>query len=508
MDNKNEKTFSDLFLDAASDEKIEENKDKEITFDSFVAEVDTSKESGSLSFGDISSAVINDISSNEEGNISFNNIFENDLEAEEQESSLDSETEDVVEEVNPFMEEVNEEVSEIENPFIREVSEEQGSSLDNETEDVVEEVNPFMEDVNEEVSEIENPFTGEVVEEPDNILEEKEEVISEEVNPFMEEVNEEESEIENPFVGEVSEEQGSSLDNETEDVVEEVNPFMEEVNEEVSEIENPFIREVNEEQGSSLENSSDNVSSSPFFENDSFDEIDKNPMFSNSISLGEVSNTSSSVGKLNLSNTKHFNVKVVPKKEPLSKFIIGVISYSFFIWLLLIGVALLVYVLDIKLRAAKGDYSAPTFNAYVVLTGSMLPEIHVNDVVITKKTPAKELEVGDVITFASADSRFMGTIITHRIIKKNQDKEGNITFQTQGDNNNVADNALVPEANIFGRVILRIPKLGYLQEFLATDGGWIIVILIPCMAVISYDIVKIAKGVKNKKNKNVKLQSR
>ena len=385
MDNKNEKTFSDLFLDAASDEKIEENKDKEITFDSFVAEVDTSKESGSLSFGDISSAVINDISSNEEGNISFNNIFENDLEAEEQESSLD---------------------------------------------------------------------------------------------------------------------------NENEDVVEEVNPFMEEVNEEVSEIENPFIREVNEEQGSSLENSSDNVSSSPFFENDSFDEIDKNPMFSNSISLGEVSNTSSSVGKLNLSNTKHFNVKVVPKKEPLSKFIIGVISYSFFIWLLLIGVALLVYVLDIKLRAAKGDYSAPTFNAYVVLTGSMLPEIHVNDVVITKKTPAKELEVGDVITFASADSRFMGTIITHRIIKKNQDKEGNITFQTQGDNNNVADNALVPEANIFGRVILRIPKLGYLQEFLATDGGWIIVILIPCMAVISYDIVKIAKGVKNKKNKNVKLQSR
>ena len=467
MDNKNEKTFSDLFLDAASDEKIEENKDKEITFDSFVAEVDTSKESGSLSFGDISSAVINDISSNEEGNISFNNIFENDLEAEEQESSLDSETEDVVEEVNPFMEEVNEEVSEIENPFIREVSEEQGSSLDNETEDVVEEVNPFMEDVNEEVSEVENPFTGEDVEEPDNILEEKEEVISEEVNPFMEEVNEEESEIENPFVG-----------------------------------------EVNEEQGSSLENSSDNVSSSPFFENDSFDEIDKNPMFSNSISLGEVSNTSSSVGKLNLSNTKHFNVKVVPKKEPLSKFIIGVISYSFFIWLLLIGVALLVYVLDIKLRAAKGDYSAPTFNAYVVLTGSMLPEIHVNDVVITKKTPAKELEVGDVITFASADSRFMGTIITHRIIKKNQDKEGNITFQTQGDNNNVADNALVPEANIFGRVILRIPKLGYLQEFLATDGGWIIVILIPCMAVISYDIVKIAKGVKNKKNKNVKLQSR
>ena len=29
------------------------------------------------------------------------------------------------------------------------------------------------------------------------------------------------------------------------------------------------------------------------------------------------------------------------------------------------------------------------------------------------------LKEGDVITFASADSRFEGTIITHRIIKKN-----------------------------------------------------------------------------------------
>ena len=189
------------------------------------------------------------------------------------------------------------------------------------------------------------------------------------------------------------------------------------------------------------------------------------------------------------------------------KFILGVLSYALFIWLLLIGITLLVYVLDIKIRAAKGDYSSPTFNAYVVLTGSMLPEIQVYDVVITKKVDAKDLNEGDVITFASADSRFLGTIITHRIIKKNP-KTGTegYTFQTKGDNNNVADSALVPEDNIYGKVILKIPKLGYLQEFLASDGGWIIVILIPCLTVISYDIVKLAKGLKRKKYKNIKVQ--
>ena len=167
----------------------------------------------------------------------------------------------------------------------------------------------------------------------------------------------------------------------------------------------------------------------------------------------------------------------------------------------------MIYVLDTKIRAAKGDYSAPTFNAYVVLTGSMLPEIEVNDVVVTKKVDASTLKEGDVITFASADTRFQGTIITHRIIKKNPpDGTNGYTFQTRGDNNNVADSALVPENNIYGKVILKIPKLGYLQEFLASDGGWIIVILIPCLTVMSYDIVKLIKGLKRKKYKNIKVQ--
>lgn len=225
------------------------------------------------------------------------------------------------------------------------------------------------------------------------------------------------------------------------------------------------------------------------------------------INLVENENKNKVAKKIDLSSVKHYDVKIEKKKEPLLKFILGVISYAIFIWLLLVGVALLVYVLDIKIRAAKGDYSSPTFNAYVVLTGSMLPEIQVYDVVVTKKVDPSSLKVGDVITFASADSRFLNTIITHRIIKKEYDtKTKSYSFQTQGDNNNVADSALVPQNNIFGKVILKIPKLGYLQEFLASDGGWIIVILIPCLTVVSYDVVKLVKGLKKKKYKGITVQ--
>ena len=244
---------------------------------------------------------------------------------------------------------------------------------------------------------------------------------------------------------------------------------------------------------------------SPFFEG--VKTTDENPFFANKINLVEKQQFSNNDidEKVDLTNVQNFDVKIRKKKPNLLQAVLGVLSYALFIWLLLIGVALLVYVLDIKIRAAKGDTSPPKYGAYVVLTGSMLPEIQVYDVVITKKQKAEDLKEGDVITFASSDSRFAGTIITHRIIKKNySSKTKSYTFQTKGDNNNVADSALVTPNNIYGRVILKIPKLGYLRDFLASDGGWILVILFPCLAVVAYDVVKISKGLRKKKYKNLK----
>ena len=205
----------------------------------------------------------------------------------------------------------------------------------------------------------------------------------------------------------------------------------------------------------------------------------------------------------NYFGVRHYNVKVVKEKIKPFKFISSVISYAIFIWLLLIGLTLLVYIADIKIRAAKGDNTPPKYNAYVVLTGSMIPEIMPKDVVITKKRDVKELEVNDIITFVSSDPRLSNIIVTHRIKNKYYDSTtGKYTFQTKGDNNNVEDFTLAQEQNVIGEVIYKIPKLGYIQELLATKGGLIIIVLIPCLTILSYDIVKLCKrAVTKKKNK-------
>lgn len=206
----------------------------------------------------------------------------------------------------------------------------------------------------------------------------------------------------------------------------------------------------------------------------------------------------------NIFGVKHYKVKVIKSKENPIRYIISVLSYAIFIFLMLIGATLLLYIADIKIRAAKGDYSAPKFNAYVVLSGSMIPAIQIKDIVVTKKIPEEKLQIGDIITFISPDPRFGGISVTHRIIEKLYDEsKGIYTYKTQGDANNVADTVPVPNDNILGKVILKIPKLGYLQDLLSSKGGLIIVVLLPCLAILSYDIMKIIKGL-GKKTKLIK----
>ena len=209
----------------------------------------------------------------------------------------------------------------------------------------------------------------------------------------------------------------------------------------------------------------------------------------------------------NYFGVKHYNVKIVKEKLSPIRFIINVISYAVFMWLILIGITLLVYIADTKIRAAKGDFTPPKYNAYVVLTGSMIPEILPNDVVITKKTEGEKLKVGDIITFIPSDSRISNIIVTHRILNKYYDATTKkYTYQTKGDNNNTADFTLAEDQNVIGRVIFKIPKVGYIQTLLATRGGIIIAILIPALVILSYDIMKLGRNImRNKKKSKTKI---
>lgn len=168
--------------------------------------------------------------------------------------------------------------------------------------------------------------------------------------------------------------------------------------------------------------------------------------------------------------------------------------------LIVIGIILLGIFVSGKIAQSKGE--TPPISLYTIISSSMKPNINVYDVVVVKTTDTSALQVGDVISFYSNNVYFDGKPITHRIVEKYNTEEG-ISYRTKGDANAVVDNDYVYEQNIVGKVIFKIPALGRVQFFLASQGGWFIAILIPALAVISYDIVKIAKliAIKNKINR-------
>ena len=89
--------------------------------------------------------------------------------------------------------------------------------------------------------------------------------------------------------------------------------------------------------------------------------------------------------------------------------------------------------------------------------------------------------------------------VTHRVVEVTSDENG-VAYKTKGDNNLSPDTAPAKYDNVIGKVIMRIPQLGRVQYFLASQGGWLIAIVLPALFIIISDILKIFKlaGVKNK----------
>ena len=213
---------------------------------------------------------------------------------------------------------------------------------------------------------------------------------------------------------------------------------------------------------------------------------------------------------------EQINVQEKKDKPHLSKlqiaykiyhFVAKIFLYSILVILILVALAFMLYFVDMQVNAKKGIDKQPLFGAYIIISPSMVPTINVYDAIVIKREEPDELEVGDIITFLSSDSRYSGLTITHRIVGIEKSKTGELYFRTKGDNNNTEDSSLVKGADIYGKVMLRIPKIGYIQALLTNAIGWVLLVVVPCLGVVIYDIIKIfksiGKGKSSRKNKEI-----
>ena len=193
------------------------------------------------------------------------------------------------------------------------------------------------------------------------------------------------------------------------------------------------------------------------------------------------------------------NMTLFQKVKWWSNFITTIIMNSIIVILVLIGFIFLAYYIDVTKNVNSGHWQAPLFGAYVIVSPSMVPVIKVQDAIVIKRE--EEYKIGDVCTYLSKDPRYYGIMITHRIIGTDINDKGEKVYVFKGDANYSADQMSVSSDQIYGKVVMRIPKLGYIQYFLSSAYGWIIAIVVPCVGIITFDIMKLVKNSKLLKNK-------
>ncbi len=94
-----------------------------------------------------------------------------------------------------------------------------------------------------------------------------------------------------------------------------------------------------------------------------------------------------------------------------------------------------------------------------VLSGSMAPAIETGDEVIVMPLAVEQLKPGEIAVFS--DPGGSGRLLNHRV-QSMVEEDGVVHVITLGDANTAPERWTVPSGQEVGRVVARIPKVGYL----------------------------------------------
>lgn len=165
-----------------------------------------------------------------------------------------------------------------------------------------------------------------------------------------------------------------------------------------------------------------------------------------------------------------------------------------------------VFALLLILAACAFAYIAlPSFGnrALIVRSGSMQPTVGVGDLVVVRakgdiaspvKSTIPKYKVGEIVAFKSGES-----IVTHRIADVKVES-GKVLYVTKGDANKTADNVPVLEENVIGGQFLQLPKVGKIVSFTKGNIGFPLMIVVPALLVIFFEVLAIYREVKKQKN--------
>ena len=174
------------------------------------------------------------------------------------------------------------------------------------------------------------------------------------------------------------------------------------------------------------------------------------------------------------------------------QFIVGLFRTVF-------AVGLVCYILFIVLQRVSGNGSILGYRMFTVATGSMSGVYEINDVIAVKDCDTSLLKVGDDIAYQGKRGGVEGLLITHRIIKIENDASGKRLFTTKGVNA-PSEDPVVQEEQVLGKVIGVVPVISFLNHIVKTQLGFFLLIFCPLVVVIVLEVLQTITDIQLDKN--------
>jgi len=134
------------------------------------------------------------------------------------------------------------------------------------------------------------------------------------------------------------------------------------------------------------------------------------------------------------------------------------------------------------------------YERYVIVGGSMSGSIERGSVAFEKLTPVEDLAVGDIITYQPPVESGLTTLVTHRIVKVKQTREGQHLFRTKGDANDQADpwQFILPKGQQ-PRVEFTVPLAGHAFMAIADRETRMLLVGVPAGLVCLLGLLDLAR---------------
>jgi len=159
-------------------------------------------------------------------------------------------------------------------------------------------------------------------------------------------------------------------------------------------------------------------------------------------------------------------------------------------------------------RITDSNRSIYGYRLFRIISGSMVPEYNIDEVVVCKEIDTRTLKIGDIIVYRGRVGELNNKLVMHEIIDI-RENDGELIFSVKGIQNLLGD-PNVSSSQILGRVIFKSSILTHLYA-LATDtnSAFIIIMILVINVFIAFlPTKKEAQKIAERRNKKLKLDNK